>query len=79
MITPDTLREYKKAQPFRPFRIHTPGGRTYEVRHPEMITILKSSVQVFKANSEPFDIPDTWENVSLMLTEAVSHIDAPVL
>lgn len=43
-----------------------------------MVKILKSSILVFKANGEASDIPDEWESVSLMLTESVSHLEAPV-
>jgi hypothetical protein len=34
------------AEPFRPFRLHMAGGRTFEVRHPEMIKVGKSSVTI---------------------------------
>jgi len=75
MMTPQTLIGYVKAEPFRPFRLHVASGRTFEVRHPEMIKILKSSVLVFKANGEAGELADEWESVSLMLTESISHLE----
>jgi hypothetical protein len=34
------------AQPFQPFRIHMNGGRSFEVRHPEMVLLSRSTVHV---------------------------------
>ncbi len=44
MMTPQTVLGYVKAEPFRPFRIHMASGKTFDVRHPEMIKVLKSNV-----------------------------------
>ena len=76
MLTPESLRGYVKAEPFRPFRIHLASGRTFDVRHPEMLKVLKNYVLVFKANDETSEFADEWESVSLMLTESVSHLEA---
>jgi hypothetical protein len=78
MITPQTILDYVRAQPFRPFRIHLASGRTFDIRHPEMIKVLKNYLLVFKTASGQLDVPDEHESVSLMLTESVSHFDAPV-
>lgn len=75
MLTPQTVLGYVKAEPFRPFRLHLASGRTFDVRHPEMVKILKSSVLVFRATDGTADLPDEWESVSLMLTESISHLE----
>jgi hypothetical protein len=31
--------DYVKDQPFRPFRILMNSGRSYEIRHPEMVRV----------------------------------------
>jgi hypothetical protein len=76
MMTPQAVASYVKAEPFRPFRLHLASGRTFDVRHPELIKILKSSVLVFRVNGENAELPDEWESVSLMLTESISHLDS---
>jgi hypothetical protein len=76
MMTPQTVLGYVKAEPFRPFRLHLASGRTYDVRHPEMIKVLKSSVLIFTTTGDTPDIPDEWESVSLMLTGSISHLEA---
>ncbi len=79
MITPQTVRDYLRAEPFRPFRLSAASGRTFDVRHPEMIKVLKSSVLVFKVNTESdSEFPDEYDHLSLMLTESISPIEAPV-
>lgn len=78
MMAPQTILGYVKAEPFRAFRLHLASGRTFDVRHPEMIKVLRNSILIFKASSDTPDLPDEWESVSLMLTESISHLDAPV-
>lgn len=75
MLTPQTVLEYVRAEPFRPFRLHMASGRTFKVRHPELIKVLKSNVLLFKASGESWDIPDEFHSVSLMLTESISHLE----
>jgi hypothetical protein len=45
-MRPEDLREYIRRQPFRPFRVTLTDGRTYEVRHPEMLMIGRSSAVI---------------------------------
>ena len=78
MITPQALVGSVRAEPFRPFRISRGSGRVFDVRHPEMIKVLKSHALVFQHDGEIPDFPEAWDTVSLMLTESVSHLEAPV-
>jgi hypothetical protein len=50
----------------------------FDVRHPEMIKVLRSHLLIFKATSDMPDVPDEWESVSLLLIESISHLDSPV-
>ena len=67
-----------KTQPFRPFRIHVASGRTFDIRHPEMVKVFKTYLMVFKDFSSDSDFPEEFEFVSLMLTESISHLDASI-
>jgi hypothetical protein len=58
MMTPQTLLGYVKAEPFRPFQIHMASSRTFEIRHPESIKVLKSDALVFKAVGDSSEIHD---------------------
>ncbi len=77
MMTPQNVRAYVKAQPFRPFRIHMASGRTFDVRHPAMVRVGRSNLLVFSFVGESPEVFDEWESVSLMLTESVSHLEVP--
>jgi hypothetical protein len=78
MMTKQTMQGYVKAEPFRRFRLHLVSGRTFDIRHPEMIKVLQSSILVFTAAGESQDLSDEWETVSLKLIESISHLEAPV-
>ena len=76
MMTPASVLACVRAEPFRPFRIHMASGRTFDIRHPEMIKVLKSHALVFKSTGDTPEIFDEWESLSLMLTESISHLEA---
>lgn len=77
MMNPQSLLDYVRAQPFRPFRLHMASGRTFDVRQPEMVKVLKQHVLIFRSKDQVAEIPDDWESVSLMLTASVSHLETP--
>lgn len=76
MITPRMMIEFVTAEPFRPFRLHMASGRTFEIRHPEMIEVGKSSVTVFGQQTSDSGKVDPWQRVSLMLLESVEPLEA---
>ena len=78
MMTAQTVLGYVKAEPFRPFRIHVASGRTFDIRHPEMLKVLKSYLIVFKSSGNDTDLPDEFESISLMLPESISYLESPV-
>jgi hypothetical protein len=78
MLTPNAVLDFVRAQPFRPFRIHMASGQTLDIRHPEMIKVLRSNFLVFTSTGESPDIPDEFQRASLMLSESISHLEASV-
>jgi hypothetical protein len=73
-----TINDYVKAEPFKPFRLHLVSGRTFEIRHPELMKILQSTVIIFKSAETTDGLSDEWDTVSMMLIESISHLEAPV-
>jgi hypothetical protein len=69
---------YVKARPFCPFRIYMASGRDFEVRHPEMIRVGRTSLMVFSLLSDDPDVYDKWETASLVLVESISHLEGAV-
>jgi len=67
---------YVNAQPFRPFRLIMNSGRTFNVRHPEMVRVGRDYLMLFTFVSDSLNLVDEWETVSLLLVESVVHLDA---
>ena len=67
--------EYVAAEPFRPFRIRMASGQSFEIRHPEMILVGRTSVRVFTPLESDAEGVDRWQDVSLMLMETIEPLD----
>ncbi len=77
-MTPQEVLNYVQAQPFRPFRIRMNSGRTFDIRHPEMVRVGRRDLLIFTFVSDSADVYDRWENLSLLLIEAISPLEASV-
>ena len=79
MMTFQRIANSVAAEPFRPFRISMASGKTYEIRHPEMIAVGRTTAHVFTALSEDLEEAAQREHeISLMLIESIEHTDNPV-
>ena len=76
MMTFRNFGEYVSAEPFQPFRIKMASGQVYEIRHPEMLLVGRSSVRVYTSTSADPDRPPNWHDVSMMLMETLEPLDA---
>jgi len=77
-MTPEVILNWVKANPFRPFRIRMNSGKTYDIRHPEMVRVGKRDLLIFTLVSDSSDVYDRWENIGLLLIESVAHLETPV-
>ena len=76
MITVQRLASYIGAEPFRPFRISMASGQTYEIRHPETISVGRSSAHIHTFMSEdPEEVRQREHEVSLLLIESVEALN----
>ena len=71
----EDLLAWLRATPFEPFRIRLNGGRTFEIRHVEMLRVGKSTANVFSFVGEPADPYEKMEMVSLAAIESVESIE----
>ena len=77
MISYQKIGNYVTAEPFRPFRIQMTSGRTFEVRHPEMVQVGRTTMTIFTFLSEdPGQAKERQVEVSLLLVESVDPLDA---
>jgi hypothetical protein len=77
-MTPRKILNYVQANPFRPFRIRMTSGRTFDIRHPEMVRVGRRDLLIFTLVNDAPEVYDRWENVSLLLIESLSPLEASV-
>lgn len=68
------FRDLLKAQPFHAFRLIMSSGKSYEVRHPEMAFLSKTSIYVGVDIAED-DVPADYRMCSLLHVAAVEPLD----
>jgi hypothetical protein len=77
-VSPQEVLRYVRRIPFRPFRIHMVSGRTFDVRHPEMVRVGRRDLLIFKFVADTPEVYDDWDAISLLLIESISYLEAPV-
>ena len=76
-MRPDDLLTWTRATPFVPFRLRMTGGRTFDIRHPEMVRVGRSTVNIYTFAGEPADPYERMEILSLLLIESIEPLEAP--
>jgi hypothetical protein len=77
MITNQRLGSYVFAEPFRPFRICMASGQILDIRHPEMISVGRTSAHVYYFLNDDLSPAEKVREISLMLIESVELLDTP--
>jgi len=73
-MRPDDVLFWLQAQPFQPFRITMNSGRVYEVRHPELVRLMRTSL-VYFTPTEQADVFDRAEMIGLVLIDHIEAVD----
>jgi hypothetical protein len=77
-VTLQTFRDLLAARPFKPFRLVMSSGQTYEVRHPEMAWLTRTSILVGIDDADD-GVPAEFKICSLLHVTAVEPFGtAPV-
>jgi hypothetical protein len=77
MLAPRIVLDFVTAEPFRPFRMYMASGRTFDVGHPEMVKVGRSSVTVYMKPENESATAERWQEVSLMRLESIEPKEAP--
>ena len=79
MMTNRRVLSYVNAEPFCPFRINMVSGKTYQVRHPEMIAVGRTTIHVFSSMSDDEqEAKERDQELSLIMIESIEPLDSPV-
>lgn len=76
MMTARRIVNYISAEPFRPFRINMASGKTYDIRHPEMVFAGRTTIRVFSSISDDDETAESEQELSVILIESVELLDA---
>jgi len=72
----EDLLSWVRAAPLVPFRIRLNSGRTFDIRHPEMLRVGRTAANVYSFAGEPGDPYEQVEMISWVLIESVTPIGA---
>ena len=75
-MRPEDVLFWLRAQPFYPFRITMNSGKTYDIRHPELVRLMRTSLVIFTPSDQP-DVFDGAQMIGLVLIDHIAPIDAP--
>lgn len=79
MMTYQRIGNSVTAEPFRPFRINMASGKTFEIRHPEMVQVGRTTVTIFTYMSDdPDEAKEREQEVSMLLIESVEPLNAAI-
>lgn len=71
----EDVLEWVRAAPFVPFRIRLNSGGEFEIRHPEMIKVGRSTVHIFTYRGEPTDPFEHMQMIGLILIESIEPLE----
>jgi hypothetical protein len=74
-MTVQTFRELLSQRPFKPFRLVMSSGETYDVRHPEMAWLTRTSILVGIDETED-GVPAEFRICSLLHVATVEPLTA---
>jgi hypothetical protein len=75
-MRPEDIRDLLKAQPFRPVRFTLTDGTSYDVRHPELVNVGRSTVFLGIPNAEEKEpIFDNFRIISLLHIMQAQPVD----
>jgi hypothetical protein len=72
-MTLQTYRDLLSARPFQPFRLVMSSGRSYEVRHPEMAMLTRTSLLVGTGDTDD-EVPVEFKICSLLHVTVVEPL-----
>ncbi len=61
----EDMREMLDERPFKPFRIFMSDGKTFDIRHPELVFLLRSRLMVGIPTDDP-NVPDHAQHCALL-------------
>jgi hypothetical protein len=74
-MRPEDVLTWVRDVPFQPFRICMNSGRAYDIRHPEMLKVGRTSMNIYSYAGDPEGPYERMEMVGLVLIERIEPIE----
>jgi len=76
-MRPEELAEKLRQQPFAPFRIHLTAGRTYDIRHHELVWVRRQCADIALDPDPNTGVIEHSDRVSLLHIVRIEDLEAP--
>jgi len=73
-MRPEDVRQLLRRQPIEPFRIFASDGRTYDVKHPDQTTVLRTHI-VLGTGGDSL-VPDHLDHPALVHIVRIAELDS---
>ena len=74
-MRPEDVLHWLRATPFVPFRVRMNSGLTFDVRHPELVRLMRTSL-IYFTPSDQEGVFDHSQMFGLVLFESIEKIDS---
>lgn len=74
-MTVQTFREMLARRPFQPVKLTLSSGQTFEIRHPEMAMLTRTSILIGTDVAED-GVPQEFKIISLLHVASMEPLDA---
>ena len=74
MMTNRRILNYVNAEPFQAFRIRMTSGEQFEIRHPEMVAVGRTTAHVFTWMEDEEDSGEREREISILLIESIEPL-----
>ena len=75
MMTNRRILNYVNSEPFQSFRIKTASGEAFDIRHPEMIQVGRTTASVFMwMNEDEEELREREREISILLIESTEPL-----
>lgn len=71
----ESIRKFNRAVPFVPYEIRTVSGESYEVAHPDFITVSPKGSYVIVIDIDAKDPREAPDHISALLIERAMPLD----
>lgn len=72
----EDVAEILRAQPFRAFRLHMSDGKTFDIRHPELVLLFRWKMIIGLPDEDPDEILERAAHCSLSHVGRLEELEA---